>query len=129
MVGQGGGGWVRSYAALSLGDAGQRLPLAERQALIESLCACLAKERVILTKIALYRTLCLLGEWLYFDALLGELSGARYQNRCFCAHTLEDVATASNRARIVQALCEQRDREKTVAVRSSIDAVLAQLGK
>ena len=118
-------GMVRGYAISSLSQIASALH--KEQELITFLIQRLLDENVMFTKINIYKTLYDMGEYKYLDCLLSCLNTKVYQNRCAVVHLLNEIIDVDNYENIVKALKERKEVEKTIAVISAINELLAKI--
>lgn len=118
---------TRSYAALSIGDTAMGTSLQEHAAAF--LARRLDRERIKHVKIAIMRSMYLLGDRSRYRELLLEIKGKRYLTRCFAIGCVEDIVNAVNKAEIKTALEKSRLTEKSRACTEKIDDVLTRLNK
>ena len=115
-------GMVRGYAIMSLYDIATQI---NREAeLNELLQKRLSDEKVIFTRISIFTQLYKLGNDKYLEELIALIKTSRYQNRCAVVNSLDEIIDDSTRQKIIDALSEQRKRDKSFAVISTIDKIL-----
>ena len=87
----------------------------------------LNKSRCKRVKIACYKILYIFGDEGALDQIIEELNGHRYRNRCFAVNVLIEISSRQNRAKILIKLRERRNKEKSIAVQSTIDRAIETL--
>ncbi|MDR1101578.1 MAG: HEAT repeat domain-containing protein [Clostridiales bacterium] len=117
---------VRSYALIALSDILPRMD-DEKEVQLRFFEGMLKKARNVRDKITCYKALYRLGKTEFLNKILEEVSGVRYQNRCFAINTLLEIANSENQVLMLKCLKEQRKKEKTVAVQSTIDRAVSEL--
>ena len=115
-------GMVRGYAIMSLYDIATQINReAELNELLQKRLLC---EKVVFTRISIFTQLYKLGNDKYLEELIALIKTSRYQNRCAVVNSLDEIIDDSNRQKIIDALSEQRKRDKSFAVISTIDKIL-----
>lgn len=114
---------VKGYAALSIADIVSNTGY-DKNELSKFLKDALEKQKVVWVKINFYKVLYMLGEESYLDKLLNELQNKLYRNRCAVVNVLSEIVSERNLGIIKTALIGRLEKEKTIAVRSSIEKAI-----
>lgn len=117
---------VKGYAILSMADIANNIKYNIKEFSCFLRCI-LKKEKVSRVKINIYTVLYKLGDKQFIDKLLNELNNRSYRNRCAVVNSLSEILINENKIMIKSALNERLKREKTIAVRNSIEKVLLKL--
>ena len=115
-------GIVRGYAINSLGKMAKEIDIIDDTK--EFLVECLEVEKVVFTKINIYKALYNFGEQKYLFLLIAKLKTSRYQNRCATINSLEEIMNDTNYNIIRMKLLELEQVESVYAVTTSIGRVL-----
>lgn len=118
-------GMVRGYAISSLTEISKESH--KNSETVKFLLEVLKNEKIIFSKINIYKALYDMGEKQYLKNLLEDLNARVYQNRCATVHLLEEIICDENKKEIKEALEERIKVEKTRAVSSTISNVLKQI--
>lgn len=118
-------GMVRGYAISSLSEISKILDrnLETSKFMMERL----EKEKVVFTRINIYKALYDMGERQYLECLIRDLNTKVYRNRCAVVNLLAELINNDNKQKIKDAIEKRRDIEKTIAVNSTIDNLLDQI--
>ena len=111
---------VRSYAAMAIGDIGDK-------SMIRVLRLVDKGERNATTRMGIQKALYDLGERSRLREFLRGLDSPGYRDRCACANLVVEMVEQSNVAVVSRRLRRRLAKERTVAVRSSIEAALASI--
>jgi|GEM_PF-185781 len=118
---------VRGYAVLSFADVQRNMPTYSRQS-IKILKDLLIKEKNNWVRIAIYRSLILLGETKFLDDFLSQIYDKRYENRCFFLNLLEEL-TSNNIIEITDSFFKHLqhiyENEKALSVKSSLHNLIS----
>ena len=118
---------VRGYAALSIGDIQRHLDDTERTVAV--LQSSYRKERSKWCRLAIARSLLLLGDASYADDLLNAVNDRSYQIRGFALKLLidliKDYGIKTDPAATISVLSERREKETAVSVINNIMQLLA----
>lgn len=118
---------VRGYAALSIGDIQRNLDDTERT--VDILQSSYRKERSKWCRLAIARSLLLLGDASYTDDLLNAVNDRSYQIRGFALKLMidliNDYGLKTDPSATVAVLSERREKETAVSVKNNIIQLLA----
>lgn len=117
---------VRGYAVMSIADIAIRVNY-DLEKLFSFLNKLFKKEKVKRVKISFYYAFYIFGYKEYLSKLINELYCRSYHNRCKVIHVLNDILSKDNMSIIKLALEERLDKEKTIAVRSTINDLLQKI--
>lgn len=115
-------GMVRGYAVSSLGEISKRI--GEEKETVKYLKELLKREKVVFTRINLFKELYSLGEEQYLGLLLDCIDSKVYRNRCASINSLKEIIKSENKKIIMEALIARNKIEKTRAVKSSIESLI-----
>lgn len=120
---------VRGYAALSIADIELRIGQNPEET-IEFLKSFYQKESSEWVKIAIARSLYLLGEYSYGDILLSAINSRYYKNRCFVISLLKELVESkmeTNLPNMLSTLQKRVEVEKAYSVKTELQHILEKL--
>lgn len=120
------GGMLRGYAVMSLADVQRKINTAPDR-IIALLLGLLDKEKDDWVRIAIYRSLIVLGIDKYMPDFLSHRKDADYHNRCLVLNLLDEMLSegfCSRTDELRVMLLEMHKTEETLAVRMAIQHLL-----
>lgn len=120
---------VRGYAILSIGDIQNNIG-SDNTEVIKLLKYLYAKESSEWVKIAISRSLYILGEFSYGNLLLEKLNNRSYRNRCFVLSLLEqliDNNNAYNMPNVFLSLNQRLEVEEADSVKIKLESLITKI--